>query len=142
MGPQPLGFLPTEYSINGAVGTIGTILGAFAYKTCLRGAHLRTSPQQQRSSQQQHSSTLSHTHFLTLLSLAGTLFAILIVLGAMVNALSLVLATGLITTKPAAVFFAVGDEFIHHLIGFMLSMPILILIAAICPEGKQRAAQQ
>ena len=53
----------------------------------------------------------------------------------MVNALSLVLATGLITTKPAAVFFAVGDEFIHHLIGFMLSMPILILIAAICPEG-------
>ena len=36
---------------------------------------------------------------------------------------------------PAAVAFSVGDALVHNCVGFMLSMPILILIASVCPDG-------
>lgn len=105
VGPQPLGFSATEWSIQGSVGTIGTLLGGFAFKYCLKGMDLRW------------------------------LFGATILLGALIYSLHLFVATGLVGADNGAFVFTVGDSLVESAVSFMLSMPILILIAAICPDG-------
>ena len=105
LGPQPLGFTPTQFSIPGLVGTLGSFIGTLAFKRYLRGLLLRP------------------------------LFATLIIAGACISALQIVLALGLISDNNFAVFFAAGDSLVLGSVSSMLMMPILILIGSICPAG-------
>ena len=106
--PQPLGFSESEIAYIGMFGTAANALGAFMYKGCLRQVPLRV------------------------------LFGTLITIGALVASSQLVLILGLNTQWRLPDFwFAIGDDVVIHVINFMMAMPMLVLMASMCPKGAE-----
>ena len=106
--PQPLGFSESELAYIGMLGTAANAVGAWLYKKFLRGVALRV------------------------------LFGTLITIGAAVAASQLILVFGINREWGLPNFwFAIGDDVVVHVVNFMLSMPMLVLMASMCPRGAE-----
>ena len=106
--PQPLGFSESQIAYIGMFATAANALGAFMYKGCLRQVPLRI------------------------------LFGTLITFGALVASSQLVLIWGLNTQFHLPDFwFAIGDDVVIHVVNFMMAMPMLVLMASMCPKGAE-----
>ena len=106
--PQPLGFSESQIAYIGMFATAANALGAFMYKGCLRQVPLRL------------------------------LFGTLITFGALVASTQLILIWGLNARLNLPDFwFAIGDDVVIHVVNFMMAMPMLVLMASMCPKGAE-----
>lgn len=108
-----LGFNAFSFSMMGILGNIGSVLGNYVFKTCLINANW---------------------HFM---------FAGVVLIASAVACLQLLLMfknpeTGKTINEQAGIpdiVFALGDDVVMSISHQLLAMPILILMARLCPEG-------
>ena len=137
------------------LGTAANAIGAWMYKACLR--QVARSPSQRDDICMPPSvPTLVHhppgtrympvpaTHRFTPAPRPSrqvalrVLFGTLITFGALVAASQLVLIFGLNKAWGLPNFwFAVGDDVVIHVVNFMMAMPMLVLMASMCPKGAE-----